>query len=116
DPGCDLCDIGWNVRRLTICYDQLGGTGAVSVGYGPPVLRDRVVGRVGEPFMGRDAVIEAGRIRRQNVALLVGQELLDRVCLLDVCDVPVSDPLPGRIGVTAKHQLTPRGMDLQELR
>jgi len=66
--------------------------------------------------MGRKAVVEAGRIRRQNVALLVCQELLDRIRLLDVCDVPVADPLPGRVGVAAEDQLTRRSVHLQELR
>src|SRR4030095_1506222 len=85
-------------------------------GDGPPVLGDRVVGRVGEPLMGRQAVVEAGRLRRQDVALLVGEELLDRVRLLDVRNVPITDPLPGGVGVAAEYQLTPRGVDLQELR
>ena len=66
--------------------------------------------------MGCEAVVEAGRIRSQNVALLIGQKLLDGVRLLDIRDVPVSDPLPGGIGVAAEHQVTPRGVDLQELR
>src|SRR5712675_2372951 len=66
--------------------------------------------------MGRKAVVEAARIRRQHVALLVCQELLDRVGLLDVCYVPVSNPFPRRVCVAAEDQLTQRGVYLQKLR
>src|SRR4029434_4594455 len=100
----------------TIGQGQRGGAGAVGVSDGPPVLGDRVVGRVGEPLMGRQAVVEAGRLRRQDVALLVGEELLDRFRLLDVRNVPIREPLPGGVGVAAEYKLTPRGVALQELR
>src|SRR5215472_2595255 len=66
--------------------------------------------------MGGEAVVEAGRIRSQHIALLVGQELLDRVSLLDVCDVPVPDSFPGGVRVAAENQLAARGVDLQQLR
>ena len=66
--------------------------------------------------MGREAVIEAVRIRGQHVAFLVGQELLDRIGLLDVCHVPVTDPFPRRVRVTAEDQLAPSSVNLQELR
>src|SRR5437868_5509268 len=51
-------DVNWNVSLLAICQDQFGGTGAVSVSDSPPVLRDWVVSRIGEPLMRREAVVE----------------------------------------------------------
>src|SRR5262249_51502188 len=45
-----------------------------------------------------------------------GQELLDRVGLLDVRDVPVPDPLPGGVRVAAEYELAARGVDLEQLR
>src|SRR2546423_13924198 len=66
--------------------------------------------------MRGNAVAEAARIRRQHIALIVCEELLDCVRLLDVRHVPVSDPLPGRVCIAAEDQLTDRGAHLQELR
>ena len=66
--------------------------------------------------MGPEAVVEAARIRRQDIAFFVGQHLLDGVRLLDVRDVPVPDPFPGRVGVAAENKLTARRVDLQQLR
>src|SRR2546421_5866238 len=66
--------------------------------------------------MRRNAVVEAARRRRrQRVALLVRQKLLDRVRLLDVRDLPVPDALPGRIGVAAEHELADGRVHLEEL-
>src|SRR2546425_945709 len=58
-----------------------------------------------------------GRSRqRQDVALLVGEHPLDGVRLLDVRDVPVADPFPGRLRIAADHDLADGRVHLQELR
>ena len=41
--------------------------------------------------MGRDAIVEAVLRRREDIAFLVCEELLDRVRLLDVRHEPVHD-------------------------
>src|SRR5581483_7965834 len=91
------------------------GARTIGVGDRPPVLGDRVVRAVREALVGREAVVEAVVRRGQHVALFVGEELLDRIGLLDVRDVPVPNALPRRVRVAAEHQLTARGVDLQEL-
>src|SRR5215510_4719705 len=80
---------------------------------GPEVLRERILVRVGERLVCGDAVLVAAR---DLVALLVGQELLDRVGLLRVCDHPVADPFPRRIGVASEDQLADRRRYFEELR
>ena len=77
---------------------------------------ERVVGRVRDRLVRGDAVVEAVQPRREDVALLVGEELLDGVGLLDVGHQPVTDARPRRIRVAAEHQLTAAGVDLQQLR
>src|SRR2546422_3433839 len=83
DGGGTRRDIRRDVAWLTRRQDQLSGTRAVPVENRPPVLRDGIVCRIREPFVGRQAVVEAVEGGRQNVTLLVRQELLDRVGLLD---------------------------------
>src|SRR6266542_2371621 len=107
---------GRHVGRLPRGQDQLGGTRAVAPGDIPPVGREGVRRRVGGRLMGGHTIIEAVQPRRQDIALLVGEKLLDRVRLLDVRHEPVPDARPGRVRVTAEHQLPPRGVDLQALR
>ena len=55
-------------------------------------------------------------LRRQDIAFLVREELLDRVRLLDIRHEPVPDSRPGGVGVAAEHELPARRVDLQELR
>src|SRR5215472_12192441 len=79
----------------------------------PGVLSDRVGVGIGQRLMGGDAVlIPAGDL----VALLIGQELLDRVGLLNVGGHPIANPLPRGIGVGAEYELADAGRYFEQLR
>src|SRR5213083_2070971 len=83
-----------------------------------PGGREGITGGVRDWLVSRHAVVEAhvSRPRRQHVALLVGEHLLDGVRLLDVRDVPVPNAFPGRVRVAAEHQLAAGRVHLQQLR
>src|SRR5438034_924653 len=107
--------VGWHVRRLTRGQGQLRRTRAIPSRNVPPVGCDWIRRGVGGRLVGRDAIVEAVLRRREDIAFLVREELLDRVRLLDVRHEPVPDTRPRRVRVAAEHQLPPRGVDLQEL-
>src|SRR5262245_11247140 len=97
-------------RFLSRGEGNLGHAGAVQP-Y-PGVLRERVLVRVRERLVRGDAVlVAAGHL----VALLVRDELLDRVGLLRVGNHPVPDALPRRVRIAAEHQLSDRGGHLEKL-
>src|SRR5262245_47570342 len=60
---------------------------------------------------GHTMIIAAGNL----IALLIGQKLLDRVCLLDVGHHPVAYTFPGGEHVTPEEELPPRRVHLQQL-
>src|SRR6185295_4617659 len=68
----------------------------------PGILGQRITLGVRKRLVCTDAVLIA---TRDLVALLVGQELLNRIRLLWIGDVPVAYGFPGRVRVTAEYQL-----------
>src|SRR2546427_8039079 len=86
---------GGHVRALAIGERELGRARAIPSGDVPPVGRDRIRRRVRGRLMSRNAVVEAILLRCQDIAFLVGEELLGRIRLLDVRHEPVPDPRPG---------------------
>src|SRR5215467_12818186 len=75
---------------------------AATVHADPRVLRQRVLVGVAERLVTGHAVLITAR---DLVALLIGEELLDRVGLLDVGDFPVADRFPRGVRVRTEDQL-----------
>src|SRR5438132_9525643 len=91
--------------------DDLRGAGAVRPD--PRVPGERIPFAVAQGLVRSDAVLIAPR---DLVALLVREELLDRISLLRVRDHPVPDALPGRVRVAPEHQGPDGRVDFEELR